>query len=184
MYLNNAPTDASGKIDLTNQYPMTDTVGMGQDDPNSVLGFTVSAKLSGNIKIVYDLGIDENFVTGETLKEDYIKVILYEYKENTPQAVTEAKTIKELKDSTGVDGCLSSYVLTDGEFTGNGNAELEQKKHYVVKAWVADNYELPVDPTTGTNDIENDDGSITHESHTTPETFTFKIKLVAEQATA
>ncbi len=176
--------DATGQLTLTNQYPMTDDAGMGQEDPNNILGFTVSAKLSGNIKIVYDLGIDEGFTPGDTLTEEFIKVALYEYKNNQPELVTETpSTIKDLKDKTGVEGCLSSYVLTNGEFTGTGSESTEQKKNYVVKAWVADTYDLPVDPETGTSDTNNEDGSVTHESHTTPETFTFKIKLVAEQAT-
>ncbi len=178
--------DASGTINLTNQYPMTDTVGMEQDDPNSLLGFTVSAKLSGNIKIVYDLGIADDFTPGTTLTADYIKVALYEYQDGELSLIDSQHTIKELETSAGAEGCLEKYVLTNGEFTGSGETT-EQKKHYVVKAWVADTYDLPTVPTGGTSNTQEntlEEGDVTHESHTTSETFTFKIKLVAEQATA
>ncbi len=175
--------DASGTIDLTNQYPMTDTVGLAQTGTEDVLGFTISAELSGKIKIVYDLGV-EVVSSGKTLTEDYIKLALYEYQSNQPVLITQTpRTIKELKDSAGVNGCMDSYVLTNGEFTGTGGST-EQKKNYIVKAWVADTYKLPTVPETGTTDTENQptDGDVTHESHTESEEFKFKIKLVAEQA--
>ena len=171
--------DASGTINLTNQYPMTDTVGMEQDDPNSLLGFTVSAKLSGNIKIVYDLGIADDFTPGTTLTADYIKVALYEYQDGELSLIDSQHTIKELETSAGAEGCLEKYVLTNGEFTGSGETT-EQKKHYVVKAWVADTYDLPTVPTGGTSNTQEntlEEGDVTHESHTTSETFTFIIAI-------
>ncbi len=178
--------DASGTINLTNQYPMTNDAGLAQTNTDNILGFTVSAELSGKIKIVYDLGIDSGFVAGKTLTAQYIKVALYEYKDNQPVLVTATpRTIKEYESNAGVKGCMDSYVLTNDSFEGSGEGSTLQKKNYIVKAWVSDDYKLPVDPETGTTN-ESDkpqQGDVTHESHTESETFTFKIKLVAEQAT-
>ncbi len=159
----------SGQLALTNQYPMSDALGIAQADSN-VLTFKVGATISGTMTLKYEIGLD-SITPGATLTGDYIKIVVYD--ETTSGYVigsaTEGVTIASLQNSGSEDSDngIQSYRIASGTFTNTDTHK------YTLKAWVSADYDLP--KTTGGTGGE-------HTSSTTSETFTFKIKLVAKQA--
>ncbi len=153
----------TNNIRLTNRYAETDEQGLANPDSNSTLEFSVSSDIIGQATVNYAIGLVE-INEGATLKEDYIKI--YMTKNGTvANGFTENKgnLISSYKNKS-IEGYLDSHVITQDSLTG------VQTNNYVVKAWIDENYDLPItDSSNGTS----------HSNQTTSETFSFKIKVVA-----
>lgn len=150
---------------LTNQYPMSDALGTEQSE---TLSFTVSTTMSGTMTINYDLALTE-VTEGATLKASNVKFNMtkdgnYLYgTENTGVLVSTRAANNGTIITTG------GYLLDTDTFTATG-----QSHTYVIKAWVDSNYNLP------NQDIVVE--GTTQSNQTTSETFSFKVKVVAQQA--
>ncbi len=176
--------DKTSVVNLTNQYPMSDAKGIAQTA--GVMEYDVVAELGGAMNIDYKLTIDA-ITPGDTLTADYIKFNL------SKKVGTEAATYVIGTATTGV--ALSGYSngttpIATGTFTNSGTST----DHYVLRAWVADNYELPSQDVKG-RCIGSDGNEVTgatsttctgkweQYNQTTSETFSFKVKVEATQAT-
>src|SRR5574344_1396037 len=150
----------SSKIELTNQYPMSDELGIANTE--SVMNFTVSGKIGGSISLNYVIGLD-SIVEGTTLTQEYIKVYLL--KGDTVVSTFEegtGKTISSLEQYF-IQNHMSSYAMYTDTFTTSGSQE------YTIKAWIDESYNLAqTDISSGT----------AHGVETTSETFKFKVKVV------
>ncbi len=135
-------------IELTNQYPMTDALGIAETD--EVLSFDVTANIVGNINIKYDLALDSIAYTDmegnpvTTLTDSNIKFILTKNGEYVKGSATEGVTFTSVAGENGNGYILKAdnatpagYVISTGTFTANG------KDSYVLKAWIDENYKLP-----------------------------------------
>src|SRR5574344_2344042 len=152
--------EESSVIELTNQYPMSDELGIGNTE--SLMNFTVSGTIRGDANINYAIGLD-SIVEGTTLTEEFVKVYLLKGDTVVSTFINgEGKKIGDLKSSK-IEGILGGYVLYTDSFTTSGSQE------YTIKAWVSDDYKLPT-IVNGNN------------SSTTSEIFKFKIKVVATDA--
>ena len=150
----------SSKIELTNQYPMSDELGIANTE--SVMNFTVSGKIGGSISLNYVIGLD-SIVEGTTLTQEYIKVYLL--KGDTVVSTFEegtGKTISSLEQYF-IQNHMNSYAMYTDTFTTSGSQE------YTIKAWIDESYNLAqTDISSGT----------AHGVETTSETFKFKVKVV------
>ena len=160
---------ADGVIALTNQYPMTDALGIAQSGDGSVLKFNVNADINGTITIKYDLGFDA-ITEGTTLKDEMVKFVLYKEGTTDPIVGTAAAGVTVASRATvaGPNGYITTYGLTGDTFTATATHS------YTLKAWVSSDYDLPGGNVTSENGV--------HSSTTTSETFKFKVKVVAKQA--
>ena len=137
------------EINLTNQYPMTDALGIAQEGENNVLEFDVNATIAGAINIQYDLALDQIAYTDEegntvtTLTDNDIKFVLiktvdggtatYEQGSET-EGVTFASVATNSEEAYDY---IDSYVIDSGLFTETSSV------HYVLKAWLNEDYKLP-----------------------------------------
>ncbi len=152
----------SSKIELTNQYPMSDELGLISTDENNEMKFSINASINAETTVNYAIAIDA-IIEGETLTEDFVKVYLLKGDTVVSTFINgEGKKIGDLKSSK-IEGILGGYVLYTDSFTTSGSQE------YTIKAWVSDDYKLPT-IVNGNN------------SSTTSEIFKFKIKVVATDA--
>lgn len=139
-------------ITLTNQYPMTDALGIAQSaekNPDSVLTFDVTAAIAGTINIKYDLALDSikytdvdgNPVT--TLTDSNIKFVLTKVAEGETEAeyvqgtAEQGVTFADVAANEGNGYIDGKYVIDSDTFTSNG------KNSYVLKAWIDQDYKLP-----------------------------------------
>lgn len=141
-------------ITLTNQYPMTDALGIAQEGTDSVLTFDVTANIAGTINIKYDLALDSiaytdsegNAVT--TLTDSNIKFVLTKSADGAAAqyvqgSATEGVTFADVAANTGngyilkADNSQAGYVIDSDTFTANA------KNSYVLKAWIDQDYKLP-----------------------------------------
>lgn len=167
--------DKKSVINLTNQYPMSDAKGVAQE--SGKLEYDVVATLNGTMTINYTLSLTD-ITAGTTLTADYIKFNLAKSVGDGAQSYV----IGTATTGVALSGYTSNQAIATGSFTATGT------DHYVLRAWVADNYELPnqtvsgkcVDGTGDTAATCN--GKWEQSNKTTSETFSFKVKVVAEQA--
>lgn len=169
-YDDTAAAGGNGVLTLDNQYPMADSLGIAQTG-NNVLTFEVNATINGTMTINYEIGLD-SIVEGDTLKQEYIKLVLYKDGVDAPiiGTATEGVTVASLQEKAGT--LISNYKLTDGTFTSTG------KQRYVLKAWVSDQYKFTVNKT----DTDTEANEHVQTGTTTQETFKFKVKVAASQA--
>lgn len=176
-------SEGSNKITLQNKYPMTDAKGIAQDDNRADFGVTATWG-SSPLTINYDLGIT-NITPGATLTEDYIKVALLGSDGTVivgggkgTKTLTGGVTIASLKTVKGPNNLITTYGLTGGTISSSGATD-----SYTILAYVADNYELPIDKANTTTD---NDGTasrdLTSKKTTASEEFSFKVSVKAAQA--
>ncbi|MDD5980015.1 MAG: hypothetical protein PUC23_02775 [bacterium] len=153
----------TNNISLVGRYSETDVQGLANTDPNSTLEFSVSSNIVGEATVNYAVGLVE-INEGVTLTQNYIKIYMTKngvvangFSENKGNFISSYK-------NKSIEGYLESHVIAQDSLTG------VQTNNYVVKAWIAEDYDLPI------TDISN---NTTHSNQTTSETFSFKIKVVA-----
>ena len=157
---------ANTKIQLTNQYPISDASG-SQLTGTSQLDFAVSAEMSGAMTINYELALSD-ISEGATLTDDYVKFnIAKEGSYILETAADKGITVASRADDKGTL-IPEGYLLDSGSFTQTGTVD------YTIRAWVSDAYDLP-------NQNVTTEGT-TQSNQTTSETFSFKVKVVAQQA--
>ena len=154
-------------LTLTNQYPSTDAVGSALTGENTSATCTMAAEMNGTMTINYELALVDivpgNTLTSEHIKFNFTKNSEYKYGSANTGITVASHAVDGNKGTLITDG----YVLDSGSFTTTGT------NSYVLKAWVADTYNLP-------QNMVNEDG--THTNNTTSETYTFKLKCVGAQA--
>ena len=166
---NRSSSDSAGTnskvINLTNQYPISDAKGMTISDQNAEAAITVSASLSGTASINYRLVFDD-VTPGTTLTAQYIRIMLTDEAGNpaTGFGTAGSPAPKNFSDIT------DAAPLASGTFSATGSVS------YKLRAWVSSDYDLPNQTVTDSN------SNRTHSNQTTSETFSFKVKLVAEAA--
>ena len=182
-------------INVDNQYPMEDSVAITKEENQTK--FSVTANWgSAPLAIKYDIGILTPFTEGDTLKEKHIKIALVDGSGNilvgTQEPAKEIEAEKhnltggtlmsELKSQSG--DLIKEYWLANGLITNSG-----QKDEYTLYAWVDKDYNLPYGESNDDSSAnveapsttDGNDQSVKHEKTTKSETFSFKIKVQAEQ---
>lgn len=161
-------------ITLTNEYPKTDALG---SQTAETLECNVTATMSGAMTINYDVAFTDVTVDGVAaavtdnatyaLGTDDVKFNVS--KDGSYLLNTTATTGIKLNTIADSKGTLipEGYLLDSDNFTASGN------HLYVVKAWIADDYDLS--HTTTDNDG-------VHTNNTTSQTISFKLKVVGAQA--
>ena len=135
-------------ITLTNQYPMTDALGIAQEGTNSVLTFDVTANIVGTINIKYDLALDSIAYTDEagnpvtTLTDSNIKFVLTKSADGAAPVYVQGDaeqgvTFADVAANTGNGYIDGKYVIDSDTFTATA------KNSYVLKAWIDQDYKLP-----------------------------------------
>lgn len=175
-------------IKLDSEYPKTDEEGL----KNDASSFDLNADFTGDITVNYALQFVD-VTPDDTLTDEYVKV---QVKKTVGDVVTypvgtetSGALLSTLAGSTNTLTGSAGYVFDSGSFNSTGTIS------YTVKAWVSDNYTLAIQNPeyTGTCSMaEHTDadscatagGTWTQTKATDPETFTFKIRVVAAQNTA
>ena len=173
----------SNNFTLQNKYPMSDAKGISQTDNKATFGVTATWG-SSPLTIKYDLGIT-NISAGTTLTEDYIKVALLGSDGTVivgggqdTKTLTGGVTIASLKTVKGPNNLITTYGLTGGTISTSGATD-----SYTILAYVADNYELPIDKAnTTTDNLGEATRDLTSKKTTASETFSFKVSVKAAQA--
>ena len=172
-------------INLTGALPTADDAVTATDD--NTLSFDVAATINGTMTVNYDLAIDSaSIVEGTTLKKEYIKIKLQKSTDGTTWTNVDLGTNNTIAKRASIAGTYSTatnnstgtgvttYALDSGQFTTTGTVK------YKLTAWVSSDYQL--DANIGDITKTEEDGKVTQSKGNTPETFKFKVKVVAGQA--
>ncbi len=172
-------------INLTGALPTADDAVTATDD--NTLSFDVAATINGTMTVNYDLAIDsDSIVEGATLKKEYIKIKLQKSTDGTTWTNVDLGTNNTIAKRASIAGTYSTatnnstgtgvttYALDSGQFTATGTVK------YKLTAWVSSDYQL--DASIGDITRTDEDGKVTQSKGNTPETFKFKVKVVAGQA--
>ena len=172
-------------INLTGALPTADDAVTATDD--NTLSFDVAATINGTMTVNYDLAIDsDSIVEGSTLKKEYIKIKLQKSTDGTAWTNVDLGTNNTIAKRVSIAGTYSTatnnstgtgvttYALDSGQFTATGTVK------YKLTAWVSSDYQL--DASIGDITKTEEDGKVTQSKGNTPETFKFKVKVVAGQA--
>ena len=176
-------SEGSNNFTLQNKYPMSDAKGIAQVDNRANFGVTATWGTS-TLTIKYDLGIT-NISAGTTLTEDYIKVALLGSDGTVivgggqgTKTLTGGVKISSLASTAGPNNLITTYGLTGGTISTSGATD-----NYTILAYVADNYELPIDKAnTTTDNLGEATRDLTSKKTTASETFSFKVSVKAAQA--
>lgn len=171
------------KIEITNQYPESDATGANPTDTSNETTFTVEGSWgSSPMTVNYEVGLSD-ISAGSTLTAQYVKFNFQKNGSYVKGSATTGVTVASIASTAGPKPLISSYYITNGTLT---NGDLTDT--FKVKAWVSDAYDLPVDAANsdtengGSKVITQQDGSAKHIKTSKSETFSFKVKVVAEQA--
>jgi len=172
-------------INLTGALPTADDAVTATDD--NTLSFDVAATINGTMTVNYDLAIDSaSIVEGATLKKEYIKIKLQKSTDGTTWTNVDLGTNNTIAKRASIAGTYSTatnnstgtgvttYALDSGQFTATSTVK------YKLTAWVSSDYQL--DANIGDITKTEEDGKVTQSKGNTPETFKFKVKVVAGQA--
>ncbi len=171
-------------INLTGALPTADDAVTATDD--NTLSFDVAATINGTMTVNYDLAIDSaSIVEGATLKKEYIKIKLQKSTDGTTWTNVDLGTNNTIANRASIAGTYSTatnnstgtgvttYALDSGQFTATGTVK------YKLTAWVSSDYQL--DASIGDITRTEEDGKVTQSKGNTPETFKFKVKVIAGQ---
>lgn len=170
------------KIEITNQYPENDTAGM--NDTNNETTFTVEGDFGGNttMSVNYEVGLSD-ITPGATLTDQYVKVAIQKNSTYVKGSATGGVLISSFASDAGPLNLIENHYVTNGTLS---NGHLTDT--FKVKAYVADTYDLPTDAANsdteneGNKTIPQQDGSAQHIKTSKAETYSFKVKVVAQQA--
>src|SRR5574344_914781 len=130
----------SNKINLTNQYPMSDTLGIAQTGTNNQMEFTITSNTTAGQTLKYAIALD-SVTEGTTLKEDKVKIYLLKgstvvstFTNGQGKLISDIKPISAMNGTTSV---ITNYVMYTDTLTGTAN------QTYTLKAWVSEDYDLP-----------------------------------------
>ena len=165
----------NNKIEITNEYPESDALGMNEDGTT----FTVQGEW-GNSPMTVNYSIGLSHVTpGATLTDQYVK--LYVAQNGTPVMGTASAgaRISTITNATGTG--FEHYYITNGTLTNADKSDT-----YTIKAYVADDYDLPGDQAHSTSPelsggTMNNQDSTVHQKQTASENYSFQVKVVANQ---
>ena len=174
------------KIEITNQYPEDDTTGIA--DENNDTTFEVKGDWgSSPMTVNYEVGLSD-ISAGTTLTDQYVKVQIMKNGTPVKGTATEGVTIASFASDAGPKNLITSYYVTNGTLQNQSGQTAHLSDTFTVKAWVSDAYDLPTDAANsdteneGTKAIPQADQSAKHIKTSASETYSFKVKVVAEQA--
>ena len=169
----------NNKIELSNQYPESDAKGMA--DTTNETTFTVEGDWgSSPMTVNYEVGLSE-VTQGATLTNDYVKVAIQKNDSYVKGSATGGVAVSTFASANGPLGYITGYYVTNGTLT---NGDL--KDTFKVKAYVSEDYNLPDDATKSTapevtgGTVNNQSGAH-HQKTSKSETYSFKVKVVAQQ---
>ena len=173
------------KIEITNQYPESDTTGMA--DTNNETTFTVKGDWGTSpLTVNYEVGLSDITTTpasGARIGDNYVKVAIQQNSTYVKGTASGGVLISSFASDHGPLNLIDSYYVTNGTLTSSDLTDT-----FTVKAYLADTYDLPTDAAN--SDTENggnltlpqQDGSAQHKKTSASETYSFKVKVVAAQA--
>ena len=174
------------KIEITNQYPESDTTGMA--DTNNETTFTVKGDWGTSpLTVNYEVGLSD-VTPGATLTNQYVKVAIKKGSTYVKGSAAGGVAISTFAADAGPLGLIDSYYVTNGTLSNPTGGTAHLSDTFTVKAYVSDAYDLPTDQTNsdtengGTKVIPQQDGSAQHVKTSASETYSFKVKVVAQQA--
>ena len=168
------------KITITNEYPEDDTTGMA--DPDNTTTFTVEGDWGNSpMTVNYEVGLSD-IVPGSSLTESFVKVAIQKNGTYVKGNANGGVLISSFASDAGTLNLIQDHYVTNGTLT---NGDLTDT--FTVKAYVSDTYDLPTDNANSTNpEAENgtlnNNGGTLHKKTSASETFSFKVKVVAQQA--
>lgn len=161
-------------INLTNQYPKTDSDGIANTEDESEMNFKITTSFgeSHDSPIYYGLALTE-LNDDATLKGSKIKFYLLkegtvasEFTEGVGKIMSSVKNNTITQPETGTT-VIDSYAIHSDVMTGN------DEHNYTIKAWIDINYDLP--------QTDDSNGNV-HGVTTTSEEFSFKVKMYASDS--
>ena len=124
---------------ITNAIPISDEVGMKQED---YFDFQIYAKIAGKTKINYDITVEKTNMSNTknlVLNDDDIKLYL-EQKDNLD--FKKVKTPIKYSSLQKYNNSSSERVLYSGTFYNN-NRDITEKTHYFkLRMWLSDGTEM------------------------------------------
>lgn len=168
-------------------YPMSDAKGILSTGNTQTVTVSANWPDGAPVEVQYDLGLQIETPTG-TLGEDDVKILVFDEQNKVvvgktvgESTATEGTLISDLAGVKGPNQLIQQYGIAGGTFVSSTDVDT-----YTVKAWVSDQYTLPVDPakTTSPEDatgtMNNEEGKI-HQKETASNTFKFKVIMSAKQ---
>lgn len=117
--------NTSSSLNIKGAYPVSDIVGASSTNTNSIVSFGVS---SDDADISYAISFSD-YVFGDTLNQDYIKINLLKNGEYILGSSTSGVLISDLNKDE-----LNNYII-------NKSSVLKGDKDiYVLRAWIDQNY--------------------------------------------
>ena len=175
-------TTENHKIEITNQYPESDTTGMA--DTGNETTFTVKGDWgSSPMTVNYEVGLSDittTPATGATIGDNYVKVAIQKNDTYVKGTAAGGVLISTFAADHGPLNYIDSYYVTNGTLT---NGDLTDT--FKVKAYLSDTYDLPDDPSKSTapevtgGTVNNQSGAH-HQKTSKSETYSFKVKVVAQ----
>ena len=126
-------------INLTDAYPLADSVGKKLSQANQFFDFTVSANLGGNVAINYIVTATKE--TDSTLPDSAVKVYLSDLNKEEAEVLAPTKISNLHLTNNSLGGPDNQFILTTDTFTEAGT------HRYRLRMWLADDYAI-------TNDIK------------------------------
>ena len=175
------------KIEITNKYPMTDAQGTTQNDNTAT--FTVEGNWGSQpLTVNYEVGLSD-ITAGTTLTDQYVKVSVTKDGTYVKGTANSGVTIQSFASAAGPLSLIDSYYITNGTLQNEGSvaANHNMADTFVVRTWVSDAYDLPSNtaqstaPEVSGGTLQNESGQL-HKKTTGSETYSFKVKVVAQQA--
>lgn len=169
-------------IEITNQYPESDTTGMAAK--NNETTFTVKGDWGNSpMTVNYEVGLSDittTPATGATIGDNYVKVAIQKNDTYVKGSATGGVLISTFAADHGPLNYITNHYVTNGTLT---NGDLTDT--FKVKAYLSDTYDLPsdtaksTDPEVSGGTMANNSGSI-HQKQSKSETYSFRVKVVAQ----
>ena len=119
-------SEAVNGISITNAMPMSDATGMVQAGTNETFEFTVSAAITGNATINYEVAAIKDI--SSTLADSQVRLHL----ERNGTAVAPPAAFTPRATASAIGSPAGSMLLDSGTFTTSGT------NNYVLRMWVAE----------------------------------------------
>ena len=173
------------KITIDNKYPMTDAVGTAQNDNST--SFTVEGDWGTQpLTVRYEVGLSD-ITPGATLTDEYVKVQITKDGSYVKGTASTGVAINDFASDVGPLNLIDSYYITNGTLQNETGQTENMADTFVVRTWVSSDYDLPNDaskstsPEVASGQVNNNSGTL-HKKTSGSETYSFKVKVVAQQA--
>lgn len=123
-------------INLTNAFPISDSMGMALNESNQYFDFTISVNMGGDSSIDYVISAGKE--SDSTLPDNAVKVYLTSLTGGNESQVLAPTKISDLQLTSNM------FDIPDGQFIlYQGSFNKIESRNYRLRMWVASDYVLP-----------------------------------------